>query len=77
VAEVLNLNPKLATDILVRLGDDVQALGELRPADVLAARLVLDSTGETLSPLVALDTIIQTLSLIRDETSAIRGATEA
>ena len=38
MAEVIDLNPKLATDILVRLGDDVQALGELRPKDVLAAK---------------------------------------
>ena len=71
MAEVLNLNPKLATDLLVRLGNDVRALGDLRPHDIVAAKLVFDSTGEPLSPVEALDTLIEMLGLIRDETGAL------
>jgi hypothetical protein len=77
VGEVVNLNPKLATDILVRLGDDVRALGELGPRDVLAAKLVFDSTGDPLTAVEALETIIATLSLIRDETAAAASESRA
>ena len=77
MTNVINLTPKIATDLLVRLGDNVRALGDLRPADILSAKLVYDSTREPLSPVDALTTLIGLLTLIRDETSALESSREA
>lgn len=75
MADVINLNPKLATDILVRLGDDVSALGDLQAIDVRQAKLVMESTGEPLSPVAALDQLILLLQFIREDTASQDHAT--
>lgn len=74
MTNVIDIRAKLATDLLVRLGDNVRALGDLRPADILSAKLVYDSTGEPLKPVDALTTLIGLLTLIRDETAALESS---
>jgi len=76
VTGVIDIRPKLATDAIVRLGTTVRSLGDLRPADIRAAKLVYESTGDPLKPLDALNTLIALLTMIRDETAALDAAME-
>lgn len=77
MSSVIDIRPKLATDALVRLGNDVRALGDLRPVDIRAAKLVYESTGEPLEPLDALNTILGLLTMVRDEVAALESLVAA
>lgn len=77
MTSVIDIRAKLATDALVRLGNAVRALGDLRAVDILDAKLVYDSTGEPLKPVDAITTLIGLLTMIRDETAALESSREA
>jgi hypothetical protein len=70
VGEIVNLGPKLAADVFVRLGGAVEALGKIPAEDVRRAVLAMKSTEKPVAPLEALDCLILALRFIREKVAS-------